>query len=422
MTGTSLVGRGAALLAGVAGLTVSLAAAPAHAQVRVMASITEDGGGGGFGASQIAKKNVDAYAKLLGLTDEQKETVSALHEGYQAQFQEASGEMRAVMEEARRSFEESQDPAAFAEKMPAARKKYRDRTRELEKTFMADLKSVLTPEQTAQWPRVERQRRRETTLRMGSLSGETVNLIEIVEGLSLAEAGRAALAQALEEYETDLDRALAAKEKQMEDGPAFESGRPFDVAAMQERMAKAREAGAKVRDVNQRHARKLESLLPEDTRPAFDGAVRRASFPRVYRPSRVSRSLDAAEKFDDLDASQRESLSSIRAAYERDLAQVNDRWASAIEEDEKAPNGGEGGMSFGGDGQNVQISFGDEEQTGPLAEARKARRELDDRTRERIESLLTKAQRDRLPRGERGDGQGQVETMDQAVIIRGGGG
>jgi len=46
---------------------------------------------------------------------------------------------------------------------------------------------------------------------------------------------------------------------------------------------------------------------------------------------------------------------------------------------------------------NVQVSFARDD-SGPTADARKARRELDDRIRSKLDSILTKEQRERLPK------------------------
>ena len=101
------------------------------------------------------------------------------------------------------------------------------------------------------------------------------------------------LAEAIEQYEADMDGALQARAAALEgagdDMPGF--GMNFDFAAMQAEMAKAREAGAQVRDVNETHERRIEVLFPEDRRGDFALAYKRRCFPEVYRASGASRSL-----------------------------------------------------------------------------------------------------------------------------------
>ena len=181
--------------------------------------------------------------------------------------------------------------------------------------------------------------------------------------------------------------------------------------AFQDRMQKTREAGSKVKEVNESHERKIEGLLPDDKKEAFRDSVQKATYPTVYRQSRIAKSMDAATKFDDLTAGQKESLATLKASYERDAAVANKKWASEVAAAEKkGENGGEMAMPGGG---RMAVMFGDENDDSPLAQARKARRELDDKTKGRLDFILSKEQRERLPKDDAGDRQ---------FIRRGGGG
>lgn len=387
-----------------------------HAQqpMRMSVSVREGGAAGGA-SGMISARSLERIQGMLKLTDEQKTIARELHDGYKAAYQQASAEMRDVMSEAARSFQDTNDPSVFQEKVPAARKKFEARAAELEKNLLNDLRSVLTKEQDAQWNSVVYLRRREKILPTGTLSGESVDLVEVVAGLKLPDPDQATLASALADYTQDLDRALQRKEKTIEETPGFKPGEPIDVEAMQKMMAAAREAGTQVREVNMRHARQIASQLPEQRRSAFEDALKRASFPRVYRPSRVMQALDAAAKFDDLEPAQRDAIKALADSYGRDLGSANERWVAAIQEQEAKPR--EGAMALPGGGM---VMMGEDEADSPEAQARKARRELDDRARERLHAILNAAQRDRLPkpRPEAAEGfAGEFVTQD-AVIIR----
>lgn len=397
------------LLCGAAGLPPALA----QQEVRVGVTMSAAGEAGMGGGSAISRRGVDKYAAALNLTADQKEAALALHEGYHATVTEAQKTFADALAEMRRSFEDSQDPSVFTEKMPKVRAEQREKLAAAEKSFLADLRTILTPEQDQRWGRVERLRRRELYLR-GMLSGESVDLTEVIAGLRIGEPD-STLRDALEDYEADLDRALKGKEALAAGNEPVLGGGQFDVEAVRKRMGEQREAGLKVKEVNERHARKLREMLPESAREKFTQAVRRESFPSVYRPSRVTRTLDAAERLDGVTGEQRQHLRELREQYEREAAPLNDRWASAVEEAEKA--GAEGGMMLG-DGGMMRMSFGPEQADTPLANARRARRELDDRFRQQAEKILTPEQVKQLPRSEEG-----VEGGPGAIrVIRGGGG
>ena len=378
----------------VCGLAVPAPRAVAQGQVFVTA--TQDIGDPFGGTSRISKANVDGYSQRLRLNADQKASATALHEGYDAAVSQANKEFQAGMEDMRKSAEETDDHTVFMEKMPKLRDTLNKKTKDLEKGFMSDLQALLTTEQQPNWTAVERQRRRETQLRPGSVSGEGVNLLDVVEGMRLSEDAQAKITEPLANYEVDMDRALVAKQKVLDDLPGFEPGRGFDMEAFQERMSKTREAGIKVKEVNQAHQRKIEGLLPDDSKPKFSDAVRKATYPQVYRPSRIARSIDAAAKFEDLNQGQKDSLATLKASYERDAGALNDTWAGEIEADEKkGGNGGEMAMPGGG---RMRVMMGEEDDKSPLAQARKARRELDDKTKGRLDFVLSKEQKERLPK------------------------
>ncbi len=382
-------------LAMVVACGLALPAQQVRAQ-QVFVTATQDISGDPFGGgNRISKATVDGYAKKLNLNADQKASAMALHEGYDAAVTQANKEFQAGMEDMRKTAEETDDHTVFMEKMPKLRDTLNKKTKDLEKSFMSDLQALLSTEQQPNWTGVERQRRRETQLRPGSVSGEGVNLLDVVEGLKLPSDAQGKIAEPLSDYETDMDRALIAKQKVIDDLPPFEPGR-FDMEAFQERSKKMREAGIKVKEVNQSHQRKIEGLLPDDSKSKFADAVRKATYPQVYRQSRISRSIEAAAKFEDLNQGQKDSLATLKSSYDHDVAALNDKWASAIEEDEK--NGGNGGEMAMPGGGRMRVNFGEEDDKSPLAQARKARREFDDKTKGKLDFVLTKEQKERLPK------------------------
>lgn len=396
-----------------------------QAQIRVMSSITTDDSSGGTSEGAISKRSVDQYAAILHLSDEQKDAAMTLHEGYLAAFRRAGQERAAAMRDLFQNADE-EDRGALMEEMPRIQKKWKDATDKLNKGFLADVKSLLTPDQESVWPKVERARRREVGLRGGQLSGSSVDLVDVLrtikpETLHLDESARAALAEAIEQYEADLDRQIAEKDRILATIEPWEPGRGIDLDTMQEQMKKSREAFALVRDVNEKSARKLEHLIPEPQRAQFASEVKRRSFPRVYRTSRVSKAIEAALKLDDVDSDQKKQIAGLKEAYEKELGTVNDAWAAAIRENDDKEGGGLVGMG----GAQVRLSFGDDSgDKGPLADARKARRDLDARMKDRLDSLLTPAQRERLPKqSERGDDAEENWNVggDSGVVIRRGG-
>ncbi len=380
----------------------------AYAQQVISMSVDIGGPGRDGGPSMVAKRFVAKAAKVTGMSAEQAEQAGAIHEGYVSAFEIRRKAFRDALEEARRSSDDTGDFSAFTEKLPALDKSFREDAAKLEGDFLSDLRALLSSSQEAAWARVERMRRREVGLASGSMSGESMDVIAIVDELDLSSADRTAVTPILEQYELELDRLMVARLQGRGERPGWTPGKPIDIQEMQASMAKAKEEGIKVRDVHRDAARKVEALLPEGVQANFRERVRAASHPRVYRKGRTARELDAAAAMTDLDDSQRSRLADIRASYEREVAPLNAAWAKAIEESEASGQ-------TGGAGGGVVLSFGNESEG--LRETRKARRELDEQVSKRVRGVLNQSQQERLPKAGKGEGEeGQIEG--NAVIIR----
>jgi hypothetical protein len=376
----------------------------APAQIRVVRSATDS-----FQPA-ISTKDVERYGAILKMDSGQMDAAKALVESYRADFEAASKEMRDKMRAIRDEAQESRDFSAM-EQMGPLMEKFSKKSAEMEKSVLGDIKTLLNEEQTAKWPLVERTRRRERTIDRGTLAGESVDLVRVVDGLELKPEIKQGLAESMEQYQSELDRALIERNKVLDEDASsqqpFNGRLVFDMEDIQKRMKKVKEAGEVVRSVNQKYAKVLEPLVGEEAQSRFQAEVKRQSYPQVYRASRTSKALDAAMKFDDLDARQKESLAALKESYGRDVGTVNDRWAAALKDEENSDGGP---MFIGG----AQIMLGDQDQSGPVPDARKARRELDKKTMDALEALLTPVQKDKLPKPEQSP---DVVTNGAAIQI-----
>jgi hypothetical protein len=415
------------------------------------------GGGGPFGGMfggggaqmyepSVNSKDLDSFAKLFGLDATQKETVKTLFDGYQQGFTAKAKKVREELDAIREEAREARDPELFRE-MGEKTMAFQKERQKMEASFLDDFKVVLTEDQAQKWPKFERMRRRDTTIGRGLMSGERVNLYELVDEMKLDAEPRAALDPTLDQYDVDLDRELIERNKMYEQ--IQEKMRDFfqDPQGADEWIKKGREAAVKVRDVNRRYADQLEQQLPADKRAGFRENFRKQSFPQVYRETYSTRVVDAAGKLSDLDASQKDAVNTLRETYYRDLATIQRDMEKAQEEQEMnfsisgmmgrfgggGGGGGQGGGGGGGGGgRNNEAGgggqrrgggggmFGDSEEMSNL---RTKRRELETGTVDKINGLLTDAQKEKLPTrgnddnnagpGGRGNRGGTGDNADQ---------
>jgi hypothetical protein len=351
------------------------------------------GGGGDMMSPSVDSRELDQLNKDLGLTGEQKELARGLFEGYQEQFRARAQEWRDKMEQAREEARDSGDMRAAFQNMAPLFAELRTQRQKMEDQFFSDYKAVLTPEQQTKWPSMERDRRRAKTLNIGRLSGERVDLFKLVEQAKLPAEVTPKIAPILEQYASDLDRELVSRNKVYEEAFTRAPQAMGDTDQMQKMLERGREASVKVREVNRRYARQIEAVLPEEQKPLWEKALKEASFPDVYRETAAHRQIAAAAGFSDLDTAQQESLKALRETYARELDAANERLAKAQEASEMTVTAERlmrGGFGGGGD------------QDDPVSEARRQKRELDQRTSESLKKILTPEQAERLPANPRG--------------------
>lgn len=361
--------------------------------------------GGGMrdmmGEAPIGENQLEKYGTIVGMTKEQNEAVALLHEGYMAEVRAAQDEVRSQMEAARDAFRESGDPTEF-QKVRASAMEARTKRRQMDQTFLNDVKALLTEEQAAKWPKVEMAMRRDQSLRRGLMSGERVNLFQLVDDLKLGEDARKPIDELLGQYEVDLDRELikrnAVSDKAIEQMDQLRE----DPAKAQAMLEEGRTAGTRVRDVNRRYARQISEALPAEMKAGFDAAFQRESFPSVYRESSVTRGVTAAMGFEDLTEEQRGKIQALNEKYAREAAAVNERLAKAQEENE---------MTMTADRMFQRGPGGGGEEESPLQTLRQERRDLDRKANEALREILTETQREKLPsndmRGRRDGGGDQ---------------
>ncbi|MCA9300924.1 MAG: hypothetical protein KDA28_17765, partial [Phycisphaerales bacterium] len=305
-------------------------------------------GGGGFGGGDfmspgITTREIERYSSILNLSEEQSEIAQVLFEGYMEHFQNHASKVREKMEAAREEMRNGGDRTAW-EGVRSSMDAFRMTSEELEAGFLSDMKAMLSSEQAAEWPRVERMRRRENTLGQGQISGERIDLIRLVhEELDLEEPQVQPLAPTLDQYEIELDRVLEQRNEAYEEvREAMQDGgfRAFfdggDTGEMEKLFEKGRSASLRVRDLNRRFARQIEGMLPADRVEAFRAEMKRQSFPQVYRPVRGTQMIDAAMGFQDLSDEQRDAILSIRASMDRYLEGVRQQQIAIIEKREES--------------------------------------------------------------------------------------
>lgn len=342
--------------------------------------------------SAISRRSFDEYAKLLGLTDEQKETAMTLWEGYKEAHKAATEEMQAKFEGLNEKAKDTGDWSVFQKDLPAMQKEYAEKVEKAEKSLIEDVKATLTPEQLEKWPSIERHRRRDVALRFGFYSGAALDLVRIVNRHGVNVTSDEAK-EVLQQYEVELDGKLIAMEKwgdEVRDEAFKNAGNPMGQMDM---LKKAGEYSKEVRDVNRRYMTRLAATMDEETKVKFEEEFNKRAYPRIYKDSHTQEMIKAAQGFSDLDETQKEAVKTVAEQYKREAIAVNAAWAKSQDEAEEKAGGSMSLMMAQWMGGSDDVKKAQEE----LKKKREERKEIDDRFAKRLKEALGKDQTDRLP-------------------------
>ena len=355
-------------------------------------------GWGDAARPQVTSKHIDRIAEMLSFSESQRDFASDLLQAYIADVDAIREELELIMDGAREEWRETRDPQVWRD-LGEAMEPFRAKGDELKDRLMEDLQLILDAEQADEWERVERYHRRATSLSDdGLLSGESVDIIAAVDRMELTEEQLEVIQPLLRRYELDADRAIRERDKVYEEGMegAMELWQNQDFDEMQKRFDKAREVAQKLRDLNRRYARQIETALAGGVGERFGEVFKEESFPRVYGENRAGEAMEKVLSLDTLTPEQAEQVMAIQDDFNRELATINERLASAIEEGE----------------MNRQVtSFFGRARSGESEDIRRARdrrRELMTQTIDRVREVLTEEQAEVLPSQRRIDWRDRV--------------
>lgn len=359
-------------------------------------ALAQRGPGGGWRGStepQVTTESLEQMSEMLGLSEDQAFVVEEMHAGYLSEVQALADEVREVFDAARQEFRDTRDREVWRD-LGEVMQRFGERRDDLTDALLSDVRLILLPEQEEQWAGVERYHRRYSSLQSdGLISGETVDLVDVVRTMDLEATAREQVDSLLAQYEVEFDRALIDRNRKYEEGLSQGPGRFFDgdVEEMEKLFEASRDAAIKLRDINRRYERQIGNSLDPEARAELEMEVNKRAFPQVYRKTQADETVSAALGMEDLTEAQRVQIADLRASYERELEAANARLAQEIARGEME--------------RTVESFFrrrggGDAEE---VLAARDARRDVVERAVDRIRGVLTPEQAERLP--ERGESE-----------------
>lgn len=202
--------------------------------------------------------------------------------------------------------------------------------------FIASARAVLSEAQNALWPAFERLLRRVNQLPQGHLSGEQIDLLAMIKGITLTVEQRGAITELLLQYELALDIALknrvdflrSARTRRAE---VLAAG---DVDGAHSIMNQELEKRIAVRNVNEDYARSIADALGPKAGELVTNAFRKAAYARAFRRTWGERSFDVLLQVPNLASATRADLETLSAEHGRQIAFNRDQIIALMREQE----------------------------------------------------------------------------------------
>ncbi len=344
----------------------------------------------------ISERDLKIISRVLELPADSQQALQALYDGYAGTL---SSEGRAVKEFLAGEIEraEALQDSTLLSAASARVAKWNERSEQVKKAFLEDLKSLLSQEEEARWPLAEREIRRFKLLPQGILSGEDVDLVRLVDEVGVAETPE--LSAMLIRYREELDRSLLARKALLdEQKPAYEGARKAgDVArtlAIWEDVHKAR---LSVQGVNDRYARLLLGQMPDSAREPFEQKYFALCYRAVCKETRAETYLKDALALKSLSPEQRQQLVTIDQQYQKRRATMLKGLAAGWRDYEELARPGSDSERSEGVRSGKRYNGAWLPESHPLVKGRKDRYEADKELRTQVDQVLSREQRDEVP-------------------------
>lgn len=355
----------------------------------------------------LTRQQFDRYGRVLALNETQKLLADEMLAQYRRRFDERAGKVRSERAEIGEEAKATGDYRAYADDLVKIMKSWGRERDELEEELIGNLKSLLNEEQVEYWPLFEREKRRADLLPNARLGGEDVDLIALVQGLEVSEETEEGLAEVLEQYASQLDNALQARERTLESlRPDWRDAMMSDREEAKDIWKEATSKRSAVRNINRRTLRilmaEIDSFEGAQKAAELELAYKKKAYPLAYEPTRADRMLEQMAKLVTLSAEQSEQIAAIESDYTHAADGVRGRLISEIlkTEGDLPPFlqhfESDGGMLIA---IKVLTTGGDVDE-GEYGGLLRDRYDLSKRTIERMKSVLTSDQREVIPNTE----------------------
>lgn len=248
---------------------------------------------GALGVAAVNDLDLAFLKRAAPLSDDQYAAAKDLFASYTSRNRLAAKKMAAWQQAVSERMMQGEMPDFLDKSQMRAYLKYHSYIDRIKSELLADVRDLLTEEQSAAYDalkrRVKRKVLRETEMQVDALAAQ-VDLVSVVEGVFVNEEAPGDLREVLDRYEADaapaIDRINAFKDQETERAQKMaQGGGAIDMGDMMGFFnnieSQARKLALEVRDLNLRTFRELVPKMPDDRRAEFEEAFYHAADPSL---------------------------------------------------------------------------------------------------------------------------------------------
>ena len=380
-----------------------------------------DRGGRERGSDQDpSDRSNDQYEDAIGETEQvsqeqRREQAEAMRAEFRERFEVLRDDMRSIQEARIKS---DQMQAMLDARMLLIRD-FASTKKSLRDSVELGIRALLLENQIDDWEAIERTLRRKRLLSRGRLSGESTDLVEMLDRIELPEEADVIELQTLmNTYELDLDQALRQREGfDYADGlDLMDQLRKWEFDTALRTIRKGLSMQESIRDLNDQYIEAISLVLPAVERQEFRTQSLMQGYSRIFRPTRVERMLVNAMEIEDLDPEILVAIAELMQGHAEEIAVSNEDLLMIYRQEDLNRNL-ERSMNRINRMQGIEP---EEDSFDPVQDAMDGRNQIDERYMRSLESLLTPEQFESIAgrRGRDGQQEGRRGGRDREGFSR----
>lgn len=317
--------------------------------------------------------------------EEREARAEAMRQEFRMQFEDMGAQMRSIRDQ---QFASTQMQELLDSRVAMIREFARDK-KQLRDSTESGLRALLIDEQGEIWEVVSKKLRRLRLMPRGRLSGESTDVLEVLEDLDLdASVDTEDLQMLRDNYIQEIDSALIAREAfdYAQGLDLMEHFRNQDFSSGLDVLRQRLDLQESTRDVNDRYIDAITLVLPTPQSDEFRLDALRRGYSGIYRPTRGERAILAAMEIEDLDPEMLAAVADLMQRHGDEIATFNDDMLVVLrsEESQRELRRAEERMNrFLG-----ERSDRGEQPFDPVRDALERRNEIDERYMASLEALL----------------------------------